>query len=364
MRVVRRVELAAVGGGSPDGLAGGLPSWVGAMGYRNDVSPRERSGIAWPEVPAFVPTACWFRHRGDTIAGGPLPAAGPNLEQMHHRAPDFVPLEAQSAFEARVGRAVAEIGAGHLEKVVLARSAEVVAPSGYAFDPCAILEILLARHAASIVFAVGDGRRTFLGATPETLVSVVRGELETHAVAGTAPRAADSDEDQALGRRLLESEKDREEQAVVARAIAARLRPFVVGLEVGRVQLLRLPAVQHLVSPIRARLRPGVTAQALAQALHPTPAVGGYPSAEADAWLRAEEPLDRGLYAGPVGFTTPSGDGLFAVAIRSAVVSPERAVAFAGAGIVRGSEPAAEWHETELKLATIGSALRLVETAS
>lgn len=360
-RPAREERLTREGGAEDERLA---PQMVGALGYRGAAGPE------WPRQPLFAPELCFWTH-GGVRGGEATPEAGDLLEALPRLAHDaeaspaqraegaWAPLESREAFEARVARATAHIREGLLEKVVVARSAALDAPPGQAFDVAATLESLLARHASSMVFAVGDGERCFLGATPETLVSVRGGQLETHAVAGTAARAADSDEDAALGRALLASAKDRAEQEVVARAIAGRLAPYVEGLEVGRVQLLRLPGVQHLVSPVRARLREGISALELARALHPTPAVGGYPADVAEAWLTAHEPLDRGLYAGPVGFVDHAGDGVFAVAIRSALVTPERAVAFAGAGVVDGSVPENEWRETELKLATIRSAIHL-----
>jgi len=152
---------------------------------------------------------------------------------------------------------------------------------------------------------------------------------------------------------------------VVARTIRARLQPLATAVDSAATpELLSLATVHHLRTPIRATLRAGVGVLDVAAALHPTPAVGGAPAAAAHALRRRVEDLERGWYAGPIGWMAPNGDGVLTLALRSALLAGDRAYTFAGAGIVRGSDPEKEWQETELKLQTVTAALRCTEVAS
>jgi isochorismate synthase len=264
------------------------------------------------------------------------------------------------SWDTRVCDALKAIENGELRKVVLARSERINAPDGHVFDPLATLEVLKDRHPTSFTFGVGrpDGR-CFVGASPELLVRIKDGVLETVAMAGTASRAASPDDDDRLARGLLESAKEREEHAFVVDAISAALAPLCEDLEVPNSPTIRrLTHVQHLATPIRGRIREGVTIVDVAAALHPTPAVGGVPRDAALRWLRDNEGLERGWYAAPLGWVGSDGDGVLAVGIRSAMLDGAEAHAFAGAGLVAGSTPEAEWAETSLKLQTVAGALR------
>jgi salicylate biosynthesis isochorismate synthase len=273
---------------------------------------------------------------------------------------------AQAQWAARVRRAQADMAAGQITKVVLARQSAVPAPDGQRYDAAATLVTLRAQHPGAVSYAVsrGDGV-TFLGATPEVLVRVRGRQLDTQAVAGTAPRSASPSEDAALGEALLKSAKDQYEHALVADGLADDLAPVCIEIErAKKPRLIRLPRLQHLETPFRATLRQVGGVLSLCARLHPTPATGGWPRGKVRAWLTAHEPLDRGLFAGPIGWLTAGGDGTFAVALRCMLLTPECALAFAGAGIVPASEPAAEWRETELKLTTVKDALRLMPAQS
>jgi isochorismate synthase len=258
------------------------------------------------------------------------------------------------AYVARVRRAIEAIRTGELQKVVLAREVHVTARS--AIDAVAWLVALRERFPACTLFAVGEGDSVFLGASPERLVRV-QGELvETAAIAGTAPRGASQAADRALGLALCDSRKNGDEHAIVV----AHLQSVLAGCcdEVvvdAEPRLLRTRTVQHLYTGLHARRRPGARATLLelAARLHPTPAVGGAPRAAALAWLADHEAVERGWFAGPVGFLQSDGDGEFVVALRSARVRGRRATAWAGAGIVARSDPRAEFTETELKLRTV-----------
>jgi salicylate biosynthesis isochorismate synthase/menaquinone-specific isochorismate synthase len=180
----------------------------------------------------------------------------------------------------------------------------------------------------------------------------------TVALAGSTRRSADPSVDDHLGEQLLRSDKDRHENAIVARRIAQALRPHAVWVTAAREPLLvQVANIQHLALPIRAQLASPMDAVELAGLLHPTPAVGGEPWPTAEPLIPALEGLDRGWYAGPVGWTDSSGDGEFCVALRCALLRGQVAHLYAGAGIVRDSDPAAELAETEVKFGALLPAL-------
>ncbi len=273
------------------------------------------------------------------------------------------PVEARAAFCRRVQAARQAMCEGRLAKVVLARAALLIPPEGHVYDLPTSLACLRAAQPDALCFAlagpgpVRDGR-CFLGASPEILVRVLGRRFRTVALAGTARRDADPQIDAMLGRALLASSKDLHEQALVVEAIENAVLPLCTVLNTVKNPTLRkLPGAQHLQTPISGMLRAGAGVFELLQALHPTPAVGGSPALAAAAWLREHESLERGWYAAPVGWLDAAGNGAFAVAIRSALVTPQRAWAFAGAGIVEASDPSAEWEETELKLQTVAASL-------
>jgi salicylate biosynthesis isochorismate synthase/menaquinone-specific isochorismate synthase len=174
------------------------------------------------------------------------------------------------------------------------------------------------------------------------------------ALAGSIGRSADPAVDDHLGERLLRSDKDREENEIVARRIARVLRPLAVWVTAApEPVLVRVANIQHLARPIRAQLAAPVGAIELAGALHPTPAVGGEPRDSAARLIPAMEGLDRGWYAGAVGWTDTTGDGEFCVALRCALLRRATARLYAGCGIVADSDPAAELAETEVKLGAL-----------
>ncbi len=269
------------------------------------------------------------RRLGELRSGEPLPLFDP--------APASVPV-VQSAmppahYEAAVARAVQLIGEGRLEKIVLAREVEVHAAA--AFDPAALFGVLRESFPSCYVFAVGRGKTTFVGASPELLVRREGQRASTVALAGSSRRSADPAVDQHLGEQLLRSEKDREENAIVARAIGRALRPLAVWVTAApEPSLARVANIQHLATPVRAQLASAVGALELLDSLHPTPAVGGEPSSVALELIPSLEGLDRGWYAGPIGWTDSTGDGEFCVALRCALLHGAQARCYAGCGIV------------------------------
>jgi salicylate biosynthesis isochorismate synthase/menaquinone-specific isochorismate synthase len=281
----------------------------------------------------------------------PLPLADPAPSGRYTVSSPLAPAH----FEEAVARAVQRIRDGEMQKIVLAREVEVHAP--VAHDPGAVLGLLREAYSSSFSFAVGQGEATFLGATPELLVRREGQRATTIALAGSTRRSADPAVDDHLGESLLRSDKDRHENAIVARRIALSLRPHSVWVTAApEPTLARVANIQHLACPIRAQLAAPLSAVELAGLLHPTPAVGAEPVV-ALALIPALEGLDRGWYAGPVGWTDSSGDGEFCVALRSALLRDRTARCFAGCGIVADSDPAAELAESELKLQVMLPAL-------
>jgi isochorismate synthase len=255
-------------------------------------------------------------------------------------------------YEEAVARAVERIRGGELEKVVLAREVQVDAPAPH--DPAAVFGVLREGFPSCFVYAVGRGASTFIGASPELLIRRQGQRATTVALAGSTRRSADPAVDDHLGEQLLRSDKDRHENAIVARRVARQLAPVSVWVAVApEPALVRVANIQHLAAPIRAQLTRPVSAIELAGMLHPTPAVGGEPSELAQRLIPALEGLDRGWYSGPVGWTDMTGDGEFCVALRCALLRGRSATCYAGCGIVADSDPAAELAETEVKLSAL-----------
>ena len=182
------------------------------------------------------------------------------------------------------------------------------------------------------------------------------------AIAGSAPRGIDAEEDARLAAGLLASDKDREEHAVVVAMLRDALGPIVERLDVApEPGILALRDIQHLVTPMEGLLREETGILALAERLHPTPAVGGEPRGAALDLIAEHEGFDRGWYAGPVGWLGADGDGELMVALRCGLVDGQRATLFAGCGIVADSDPSREWEESRIKLRPVASALGRLE---
>ena len=261
-------------------------------------------------------------------------------------------------YRAAVAQAVVRIAAGEFEKIVLARAQDLTADQP--LHPLRVLNGLRQRFPECYAFSMANGRgQSFIGASPERLVRVSKGVLETEALAGSIRRGAGASEDAALATTLLRSEKDRREHELVVAAISGRLAQLGLKPEFeAQPGLRRLANVQHLHTPVRAALPENVRLLAALAALHPTPAVGGAPLAAAVAGIRGLEGFPRGLYAGALGWVNARGGGEFFVGLRSALVDGATARVYAGAGIVAGSMPEKEFAETELKFKAMLEALR------
>ncbi len=347
--------LTALGGFSfaPDGGAGA--PWEGfapAALIVPEISLARRAGRTWLTVNVDVAPDDVIdelvervQRRLDELLEAPLPLLDPAPTGAYTVVSPMPPAH----YEEAVARAVQRIRARELDKIVLAREVEVHAPSAH--DPGAVLGILREAFPSCYVFAIGRGETTFLGASPELLVRREGQRASTVALAGSTRRSADPAVDDHLGEQLLRSDKDREENAIVARRIARALRPHAVWVTAApEPALVKVANIQHLGLPIRAQLAAPIAAIELAGLLHPTPAVGGEPGDVAQRLIPALEGLDRGWYAGPVGWTDALGDGEFCVALRCALLRGSIARCYSGCGIVRDSDPVTELAETEIKL--------------
>ena len=249
-----------------------------------------------------------------------------------------------------VNRALDLIGRGAAQKLVLARKRRLL------FDttpnPWTLLDRLRSSTENCFLFGVLSGSDyTFIGATPERLYRRDNNLIESEALAGTRPRGESADDDHRLASELAASTKERWEHRLVISgihdALFALCEECTVDDTTAPVKLARL---QHLRTGLSGRLKPNITDIDILEGLHPSAAVGGYPSRKAVALLRGLEPFDRGWYAGPVGWVG-NDRAEFAVGIRSALVSAKEIDLYSGAGIVSGSDPEAEWDEIESKIA-------------
>ncbi len=292
--------------------------------------------------------------RADSLRDRGLPLLDPDPVGRHQIVGAMPPEH----YVGAVGRAVERIRAGRLKKIVLAREVQVHASTVH--DAAAVHGVLREAFPSCYVFCVGRGDSAFIAASPELLIRRDGLRAGTLALAGSTRRSADPAVDDHLGEQLLRSDKDRQEQQIVVRRIVRALRPHSVWVTAAdEPEVIRMANIQHLASPIRAQLASPVSAVALAGLLHPTPAVGGEPIAVAAPMIPELEGLDRGWYAGPVGWTDANEDGEFCVALRSALLTGPVARCYAGVGVVAGSDPVAELAETELKLQALLPVLAL-----
>ncbi|MFC9252128.1 isochorismate synthase [Amycolatopsis thailandensis] len=331
-------------------LVAGVPEPVvaGAIGFR-------------PDAPSSLVVPAVVRRAGPPRAGGPVAPLGGGTWSVS-------PRPAPEVYTTAVAKALDEIRDGDLRKIVLARCLDVTGG-----DPVAVPRLLArlvhadpAAHAFAVdVSAPGDpAPRTLIGASPELLVSRRGRIVLANPLAGSRPRVADDAENARRISDLLASEKDRHEHAHVAAQVAEVLGRFCVDLDVpAEPEVIGTPTMWHLSTRISGRLADagdaGSSALGLAEALHPTPAVCGVPTGLARDTIAALEPEDRGYYAGLVGWTDQDGDGEWVVTIRCAEVRDRTVRLFAGAGVVAGSDPAAELAETGAKFGTMLRALGL-----
>ena len=350
--------LVAVGGFAFAPEGGAAPHWAGfAPGELivPELALARRGGdvrltLAAMAAPDDVPEQIVERlqRRLEELRPAPLPLLDP-APAGRFRIASVAPPE---HYVAAVERAVERIRAGAFEKIVLAREVAVHAPAAH--DAAAVFGVLRAGFSSCYVFCVGRGDAAFVAASPELLVRREGLRASTVAVAGSTRRSADPAVDDHLGEQLMRSDKDREEQAIVARRITRALRPYAVWVAAPEEpEIIKVANIQHLATPIRAQLTHPRSVVELAGLLHPTPAVGSEPHAVATPQIPAFEGLDRGWYAGPVGWTDANEDGEFCVALRCALLRGREARLYAGVGVMGDSDPAAELAETEVKLGAL-----------
>ena len=338
---------------APDG--GGSPEWSSfAPGHLTlpEVSLARQRG----EARMTVNLAVEGGESADALLDGVrdrlselAPASMPMLDPDPVVRPRVSSAAPPSHYEEAVRRAVERIRAGGLDKVVLAR--EVRVHAGAPIEPGPVLAALRGAFAECYCYCTGTPEGALVGASPELLVRRDGARAQTVALAGTARRSADPAVDSHLAEQLLQSSKNRDEQAIVARRIERALQPVSVWVAAAEEPVVvKVQNVQHLATPIRAQLAAPVSTLELAGRLHPTPAVGGEPADTAQALIPALEGLDRGWYAGAVGWTDLAEDGEFCVALRCALLRGSVAHLYAGCGVVADSVPAEELAETEVKL--------------
>ena len=254
-----------------------------------------------------------------------------------------------------VEEAVSRISAGRLDKVVLARDLEVATTGD--LDVRWLLHRLAEQYDTTWVFAV-DG---LVGATPELLVRREKGLVTSRVLAGTIRRTGDDEHDLALAASLARSSKDLEEHEYAVRSVAEALAPHCSSMNVPEAPfVLHLSNVMHLATDVAGVLVDDASSLTLAESLHPSAAVCGTPTSVADAVIAELEHMDRGRYAGPVGWIDATGDGEWGIALRCGAVSeedPSRIRLFAGCGIVAGSDPDAEVAESSAKFVPMRDAL-------
>jgi menaquinone-specific isochorismate synthase len=305
---------------------------VGRRGARTWVTTISAAGITTP--PTLTPSDEAEAPRDVTFADGALSG---------------------TAWESVVAEAVRRINAGDLEKVVLAR--DLVATASDDVDVRWPLRRLAEDYPMCWTFHV-DG---LFGATPEMLVRRERGLVTSRVLAGTIRRTGDDERDLALAATLARSSKDLEEHEYAVRSVADALAPQCTSMNVPEAPfVLHLPNVMHLatdVAGVALDAADVASSLTLAEALHPSAAVGGTPTDTATALIAEIEGMDRGRYAGPVGWMDATGDGEWGIALRSAEVDGPRVRLFAGCGIVADSDPEAELAEAQAKFVPVRDAL-------
>ena len=313
----------------------------------------------------IVPSLVIGRHGGRTwITRIRLSSSGAGAAEgaaTHEYGPHWagtVGPGAQSpqGYQDSVRQALGRIAGGELSKVVLARDLTGSIPAGS--DLRRLVRALSTGYPDTWAFAV-DG---LIGASPETLVTVQQRTVTARVLAGTIGRGADADADTAASAHLASSTKDLDEHQYAVQSVLASLRPHTRALAASEQPfLLKLPNLFHLATDVEGELADGGSSLDLVGALHPTAAVAGTPTTAAIAAIRELEPFDRGRYAGPVGWVDAAGNGEWAIALRCAQFTPgdDRidVTAYAGAGIVAGSDPESELLETRVKFRPLVDAL-------
>lgn len=270
----------------------------------------------------------------------------------------FVEVGGVDWYENAVREATSCIERGEFEKIVIARELDIEGDK--AFDPLSSLNCLREAFPLCVSCFIANGRgQSFSSVTPERLLKVSGGRVQTEAVAGSTGRGKTAADDAYLGKMLLESDKDLREHGFVVDSITERLCFLAIRPEIEkRPRLKKLANIQHLCTLIEADMPKGLHFLDVAAVLHPTPAVCGTPLEASRDGIAKIENFERGLYAGVIGWFDHRGDGELVVGIRSALIDGQKARLYTGGGIVRGSDPESERRETEIKLQAMLGNLR------
>jgi salicylate biosynthesis isochorismate synthase/menaquinone-specific isochorismate synthase len=343
-----------VGGFSFDTAGGEAPHWaslpptllvlpsVSLVRYKDEVVATVNVACRADSDPEILAGSAAARL--ETLRADPIPLVDPDPRERF----EIVSVRPPEHYVEAVAEARELIRCGKLEKVVLAREVRVEARSP--FRLAVVFDELRQAFPSCFCFCVGTPEGGFVGASPELLVRREGGGVASVALAGSTRRSADPAVDDHLGQRLLQSPKDRSEHEIVARRIERALAPLSVWVAANaEPELIRVANIQHLATPVRAQLAEPLSAVELAGVLHPTPGVGGEPW-EVACEVMALEQMDRGWYAGPVGWMDAAEDGEFCVALRCALVNGTVGHCYAGVGVVADSDPEAELAESEVKL--------------
>ncbi|WP_099160034.1 isochorismate synthase [Virgibacillus ndiopensis] len=249
-----------------------------------------------------------------------------------------------------------EIKQSKAEKIVLAR--EMRLKLSKEAEITAILSNFITSQTNSYIFAFEHGDDCFVGATPERLVKLENRQLLSTCLAGTAPRGKTSSEDERISKDLLHDSKNREEHDFVVEMIKKAIKDYCTDIQIPNEPVIYpLKNLQHLFTPVRATLQNGYSIFDIIKQLHPTPALGGVPRETSLTFIREHEQLDRGWYGAPIGWLDGNQNGEFAVAIRSGLIQGDEASLFAGCGVVKDSDPEAEYEETTIKFLPMLSVL-------
>ena len=360
-RLWRRLSRVLAADG-PNAPATG-PVAVGGFAFHPE---RDPAG-PWSGFPALllrVPALAVTRVRGRTFASAAAADAELllDLAQAGVRAPAARKLEVISvrnpvSWTAAVHSAIGRLRAGDADKVVLAR--EVIARGDGVISAAMVARSLRSAYPSCFTYLVtGADGTAFAGASPELLVRRLGDHAYAQPMAGSVARGATDADDERLARSLEESAKDAGEHRLVSSFVVEALRPFATSVSARPPEVVRFTNIQHLATTVSADLStPAADALTLAAALHPTPAVGGWPRQAAESLIDELEGMERGWYAGAVGWIDGRGDGEFAVALRCGLLWEDGARLYAGVGVMPDSDPARELEETELKFKALLTAL-------
>jgi menaquinone-specific isochorismate synthase len=261
-------------------------------------------------------------------------------------------LQSAEGFMQSVRNAIEKIQTNALKKVVLARDLVATVPSD--FDIRTALHRFATKYPTCWTYSV-DG---LFGASPELLVRVSHKQVSARVLAGTAGRGTDPGVDFAISNALAASSKNISEHRFAVQSLVDELEKFCSQVDADSEPFsLQLPNLWHLASDVHAVLKDDASVLDLAAVLHPTAAVAGTPTGDAQKLIAELEPFDRGRYAGPVGWIGADGDGEWAIALRGALLQDNQITAYAGCGIVAESDAFAELEETDLKFKPIREAL-------